>query len=337
MMRVLNGYKTVVSMIDGYKDRKIKKTLATGDKELTFLYPVKGPGTEFLLPENYIETQEDQFVIKRLETKGQYREYTAVLNVEELEEKKYISGIQISNQTIQTVLDSVIAGTGWTVQYAMGTQKTKSISIEDPVSAWDILQKCLARYKAECRIDSKNKVVTICDMVGEDRGVYLMDGLNLRKLSYIDDSYEFYTRIIPVGKDGLQINNDGKNYVENYQYSTKPKTYVWKDERYTSAASLMEDAEEMLEEKSKPLRAYTADVIDLAKANPEYSVLEYDIGDTVTLVSDSTGIRTKQRIVEITLYPEEPERNTVEISTALKTYAELINERMNEAYEKQGG
>ena len=64
--------------------------------------------------------------------------------------------------------------------------------------------------------------------------------------------------------------NDGKNYLENYQYTNKVKTYIWKDESYTDAAAMKEDAEAKLKDLSKPEVSYSADIIDLAKQRAGY-------------------------------------------------------------------
>lgn len=62
-----------------------------------------------------------------------------------------------------------------------------------------------------------------------------MEGLNLRKISLKSDTYDFYTRIYPIGKDGITPEwLTGKDYIDNFQYSSKIKAYVWKDERYTN-------------------------------------------------------------------------------------------------------
>ena len=63
-------------------------------------------------------------------------------------------------------------------------------------------------------------------------------------------------------------------------------------------------------------------------------ILSYGIGDTVTLVSKKTRTREKQRIVKITEYPESPEKNTVEISNARKTFAEIQKEETAAATEE---
>ena len=137
---------------------------------------------------------------------------------------------------------------------------------------------------------------------------------------------------MPVGKDGITIDNNGKNYLENYTYSIKKKLYVWKDERYTKQDSLLEDGTAKLAEMAKPYTAYTADVVDLAKTTKDqYSILDYAIGDTVTIVSKRTNTREKQRIVKITSYPESPQKNTVELSSTTKTFAEVQKAAENEA------
>lgn len=120
-----------------------------------------------------------------------------------------------------------------------------------------------------------------------------MEGLNLRKISLKSDTYDFYTRIYPIGKDGITPEwLTGKDYIDNFQYSSKIKAYVWKDERYTNTTSLIEDATAKIEEMSRPYKAYTAEVVDLAKASEEYKdIFSYRIGDTVTLVSKKTRTR----------------------------------------------
>ena len=51
-------------------------------------------------------------------------------------------------------------------------------------------------------------------------------------------------------------------------------------------------------------------MIDLAKHSEKYSILEYGIGDTVTLLDDFTDTREEQRIVRMKTYPDAPEKNS---------------------------
>lgn len=323
-MQIFDDGKKRIGTLTGFQNREIITTLGTGDKELKFEYPAHGEIAALLKEEYYIRTKTDEFVIKAKEASGEYNKYTAVLNVEELEGQSFPYGFASKEQTIRACLEFAFEATGWTVGTCTVT-KRRTIDKEGSATAWDVLQDCLKTYRCECIIDSINKRVNIYEQIGQDRGCYFVEGLNLRKLTPKSDTYDFYTRIIPLGKDGISIKwLHGKEYLENYQYSRKIKTYTWKDERYTNTTSLMEDAEAKLEELSKPYKVYSADVVDLASSNMEYKdILDYGIGDTVRMVSKSRQTQEKQRIVKIVERPEEPEKNTVELSNTTKTFAEV--------------
>lgn len=326
-MQIFNDKKKRIGTLSGFKDREITTTLDSGDKELSFSYPAAGALVDLLKEEYYIHTKTDEYVIKAVEKGEQFNKYTAVLNVEELEGTAFPYGFESQEQTIKACLEFAFEGTGWHVGICTVTKK-RTIDEQESVTAWDVLQKCLTTYRCECIIHSLTKTIDIYDRIGSDKGCYFMEGLNLRKISLKSDTYDFYTRIYPIGKDGITPEwLTGKDYIDNFQYSSKIKAYVWKDERYTNTTSLIEDATAKIEEMSRPYKAYTAEVVDLAKASEEYKdILSYGIGDTVTLVSKKTRTREKQRIVKITEYPESPKKNTVEISNARKTFAEVQKE-----------
>lgn len=330
-MQIFNDKKQRVGILKGFKGRKIVKTLDSGDKELTFKYPSDGKQVDLLKEEYYIRTKEDEYVIRKRKTGAQYNEYTAQLNVEELESAVFPYGFESKEQTIRACLEFAFEGTGWKVGVCQITKK-RTINKDEETTAWNVLQDCLSTYRVECKIRSLEKTVDIYEQIGADRGRYFIEGLNLKKLTVTSDTYDFYTRLIPLGKDGIGIEWLGKPYLENYQYSSKIKTYVWSDERYTNTTSLIEDGIAKLEEMSKPYVAYTADVIDLARQSEKYSnVFDFDIGDTVWMISKKTHTKEKQRIVKLTEYPESPQNNTVELSNATKTFAEVQQEATDQA------
>lgn len=330
-MQIFNDKKERVGILKGFKDRKIVKTLDSGDKELTFKYPSDGKQVDLLKEEYYIRTKEDEYVIRKRKTGTQFNEYTAQLNVEELESAVFPYGFESKEQTIRACLEFAFEGTGWKVGTCQITKK-RTINKDEETNAWKVLQDCLSTYRVECKINSLTKTIDIYEQIGADRGRYFIEGLNLKKLTVTSDTYDFYTRLIPLGKDGIGIEWLGKPYLENYQYSSKIKTYVWSDERYTNTTSLIEDGIAKLEEMSKPYVAYKADVIDLARQSKKYSsVFDFDIGDTVWMISKSTKTKEKQRIVKMTEYPEAPRSNTVELSNATKTFAEVQQEATDQA------
>ena len=330
-MQIFNDKKERVGILKGFKDRKIVKTLDSGDKELIFKYPSDGKQVDLLKEEYYIRTKEDEYVIRKRKTGTQFNEYTAQLNVEELEGAVFPYGFESKEQTIRACLEFAFEGTGWKVGVCQITKK-RTINKDEETNAWKVLQDCLSTYRTECKINSLTKTIDIYEQIGSDRGRYFIEGLNLKKLTVTSDTYDFYTRLIPLGKDRIGIEWLGKPYLENYQYSSKIKTYVWSDERYTNTTSLIEDGIAKLDEMSKPYVAYAADVIDLARQSEKYSsVFDYDIGDTVWMISRKTRTKEKQRIVKLTEYPESPQNNTVELSNATKTFAEVQQEATDQA------
>lgn len=330
-MQIFNDKKKRVGILKDFKDRKIVKTLDSGDKELTFKYPSNGKQVDLLKEEYYIRTKEDEYVIRKRKTGTQFNEYTAQLNVEELEGAVFPYGFESKEQTIRACLEFAFEGTGWKVGICQITKK-RTINKDEETNAWKVLQDCLSTYRVECKINSLTKTIDIYERIGSNRGRYFIEGLNLKKLTVTSDTYDFYTRLIPLGKDGIGIEWLGKPYLENYQYSSKIKTYVWSDERYTNTTSLIEDGIAKLDEMSKPYVAYIADVIDLARQSKKYSsVFDFDIGDTVWMISKKTHTKEKQRIVKLTEYPEAPRSNTVELSNATKTFAEVQQQATDKA------
>ena len=223
----------------------------------------------------------------------------------------------------------------WTVGVCEIT-KRRTIRKEDDCDAWAILKQCVSTYRCEVEIDTLNHVINIYNTRGTDRGVHFMEGVNLKSLEYGRDTFEFFTEIIPVGKNGMTLMSDPDDPVlvlADYTYSKKKVRKVWRDERYTIPASLREDALAKLAEACKPLSSYTGSVKDLAAGSTEHpDFFGYGIGDTITLVSKSTGIREKQRIVEIDEY-ENNQDNQVEINNVTKSFAQMQRDEQEIATE----
>lgn len=323
MIQIFDVAKRRIGGIDDLDDLKVEKTLSSGDKTISFSYPKNGVELEKLKPENYLRTEKDEYVLKKVETGETTNKYTAQLNVEELEAQEFLYGFASETQTARDCLEFAFEGTGWKVGICTIT-KRRTVDIEESTNAWKVIQEVLDTYRAECRIHTLTKTVDIMETIGEDRGAYFMEGLNLRKLTVKSDTYDFYTRIYPVGADGITPEIIlGVPYIDNHQYTDKVIPRYWKDERYTITENLIEDAQARLDAASKPYTAYTADVADLAVQSDEYDVLAYDIGDMVTLVSKTEKTKEKQRIVKMTEYPKHPEKNTCELSSVSKTFAQV--------------
>ena len=310
--------------LTGIKSPHIQRTLEYGDETLDFSYPTSGPWLAQLLAECYIRTDRQEYVVKAVEksSASAWRKVSCALNIEELEGAPF-EDFETVEQTVQAAAEFALEGTGWTAETDADITKKRTIRKEDDTTAWEVVKQIVTTYRVELEIDAVNKRLKFHTRRGQDRGAYFIERLNLRSLGVKTSSYGFYTRLIPIGKDGLHLWQDGKNYIENHQYSDKVITSIWRDERYTVTAALLEDAQARLDEASTPACAYTAELVDLAAQSDKYNALAYDLGDAVLLVSEKTDEREKQRIVKLDEYPDDPLANKAELSNVKQTFAQL--------------
>ena len=318
---MLQLYDVNHNKIDGlvnYKDLNIQREINQLDI-LSFLYPISDDKHNLIQEECYIRTKDNEYVIKEVNYSDEnYDQYVCKVNIEDISGKD-VSHFEAIEQTCTDSVNLALSGTGWTIGSCDVTKK-RTVR-KNNCTAYDVLNEIQSAYGCEMTFDAVNKKVNIYQQMGSDKGAYFIEQLNLKKVDQQRNSNDYITRLIPIGKDGLDITsvNGGINYVENYQYSTKILTAFWEDNRYTVAQDLYDDAVERLDFLSKPYKAYSADVYDLANMSEDnkYSILDYSLGDTISLTSKTRSIKEKQRIVKLTEYPDEPEKNTIEIANKI--------------------
>lgn len=266
--------------------------------------------------EGYVETEKDgRYVIKEKTSNSDTMEFKGIYDLEELsgfiESKAYVS------LSLSDMMKDILVGTGWDFQTSDTSIKTASgVTIDRLDLIYAIVRDT---FGLEIKFDNQAKVITAEHHLGSDKGVYLHDEVNLVELKVDGDTYDFATRIIPRGADGLSIEsvNGGLPYLENLQYSSKIITTYWSDERYTVPERLMAAAQDKLDILSKPLKSYSAQVVDLSRVS-RMTILEYSPGDVITLQDRESGIKEKQRIVLRKKYLDEPERDSVTIANRLR-------------------
>lgn len=269
MLKLYDDKHNLIGHLSKYKDCKVESEAATGDRTLSFTYLAK---TFEIKNEFYVQTRDDEYIVKRVSgSRSAGQDVEAVLNLEDLE-KNVFQEFSVKDSTITEAARLALAGTGWTVGEC-DVEKRRNAGMK-MCSTRKVIQNLCTAFMCEPVFDAKKKTVSFYEEAGEDKGVYFLKGLNLQKLDKQSDSYDFYTRIVPVGADGLTISsvNGGRNYLENHQYSDKVRTYLWNDEGYTDPQALKEDAEAKLADMSKPSVSYSAQVIDLASQKPETGV-----------------------------------------------------------------
>ena len=318
MLKLYDKNKKALGYITQYKDLKIEHDLSNADKTLSFSMMSKLNIEE----EYYIETKTDRYVVKEKNiSSNTFLSIVAALDLEELEEP--VTSFIMEDVTLEQAATEALKNTGWTVQVdSVLKEKKRNTGLKNR-TVLTILKRLKSAFFCELEFDTLNRIVKFKEKIGIDRGVHFFKGLNLKSVKCSSDTYEYYTRIIPIGKDGLQIDkvNDGKKYLENYQYSNKIKTYIWEDDSYTDATALKEDAEKKLNDLSKPKKSFQASLTDLAKRKG-YEHLKYSIGDTIVLIDPEAGIKEKQRVVKITEYPHSSSKDTCELSNTVLNFEE---------------
>lgn len=321
MLKIYDQNHKQLGMLTGYANLKEESELDNGEKVLSFT--VKNTEELPLNNEYYVRTREDEFVIKKISRESwSDMTVTCLLNMEELQGKPF-SSFATEGETLDKAVSIALEGTGWSV----GSCDVEGIRTAGMINcnALEVVKNLCTAWICECSFDTIHKKIHLYNKMGANKGAYFMDGLNLKKLSKDTDSYDFYTVIIPRGKEGLTIAevNGGKEYLENYRYSRKRLAYIWVDESYTDPMALKNDAARKLYDMSAPVETYSCDIVDLAKQRKEYEILSYELGDEVKLINRETRTMTRQRIKKLIRYPEEPEKNSCELSNSALTFTEM--------------
>lgn len=326
MLKIYNRQNEPLAYFEDYNNLHITHKIDMDDKTLEFDVSIRDFNDIGIELEGYIETEDDKFVIREIRKKSNgTASVIAQKNVETLEGKAFKT-FETVEKTIAEALPLAFSGTGFTLGTVASSVSNKRRTLRlTNTSSFEVMKQAAATYRIEYKINCSTKVVDVYEEVGSDKGAYATDELNLKTLEVSSNTHTFYTELEAYGKDGMTFEsiNQNKNYVTNYQYSSKSKRYIWKDERYTVKESLLEDAIAKLNDMSKPYTSYSADIVDFAKLTPDYDLLAFEVGDTITLIDTASGTREKQRIVEISSYPDSPDRNQCVLANTTLTFEEL--------------
>jgi len=320
------NHNKICALVD-YKDYHLEQAINIDDL-LYFSYPIGGLNYNLINFECYVRNGSNEYVIKEINVQGvtwgvEWVQIVCKINLEDLK-GHVVPSFQTTAQTALATANLALIGTGWTVAYNDVT--TLRSVVMAGCSAYNIISEIAKAFLCEITYNAVTKTVVIHQKQGADRGAYFTEQLNLTNIQSQGHTNDYITRLIPIGQNNLGISavNGGLPYVSNYQYSTKIITAYWIDNRYTDATALRDDAAARLSFLSKPTRAYVANIIDLANVSTDWSILDYSLGDFITLLSESKNIRENQRIIKLNRYPEEPERSTIEIANRVSSLVDIL-------------
>lgn len=215
----------------------------------------------------------------------------------------------------------------WSIEYHSNVKNIVQYKLANK-SAYEVLELIRAELGLQLLYDTKNKKVKVYTKVGKNRGFLFSNELKLKTLKRQGQSYNICTVVYPLGKDGLNIGsvNNSINFIQNYSYTNKYLPVYYIDEDIDKAQDLKMAAQSYLNQHCAPIVGYSLSISALPK--------EIGLGDTVILVDKNKRIRTPQRVIKITQYPFEPEKDKVEISNRIVDFSQMIN-HINTDYENK--
>lgn len=272
------------------------------------------------------------YVITTIDEGKSDTSFTAALDLDALQAEMlfgYTNGSSTPALTISGVLP-----TGWTVRDHSGITFRRTIAGD--LTPLDVIRQCMETYDGlAVRILNGSKEVHLYRPDSHTAsGAYYTDELNLTAQPQYKGAAkdeDFYTRLYPVGKDGLTIEsvNDGKGYVECHDYTDRVICRMWKDDRFTVAENLRDAAQAMVNTAGVPARSYECSVLDLAKIDPaKYAYLGAEMYKVVTLIDRASGKRLQHKVARYRRYPHRPDKNVLTLSTVPGT----VTKRLETAY-----
>lgn len=318
MLTLITQSGSIPLKVDDYYIRE----LASGLDELCFSISVWDDDYTLIQEESSIKEESDGsacfYLVKAIDGGKDTATIKCQIDLDEWKSTMVV-GYDSGSNTFPAIVNAV-KPTGWTVVNNSGIVSARTIRL-DAATPMDVLEQCRSTYTgATYRFDNVNKVVTLLNMNnGQNLGAFVTRDLNLKENDYKGKSTNFATRLYAYGKDGLSFAsiNGGKPYVDDNTYTNRVICAYWKDERYTVAQNLLDDARAKLAGMAVPQRSFDCLVVDLAKTNPEkYSELDFSLFSIVALI-DQTRSNTKinHQVVELWRFPFYPEKNKVVLST----------------------
>lgn len=215
--------------------------------------------------------------------------------------------------TAQGILGEILPK-NWSLRCLNSSDATRDFTMEFGGTPLDIAEKVQEQFSCAMEYDNRNLVCTLsfpdCLPVSD---TVLTEGADLRSIpEYTGKSTSLCTRLYPVGADNVTIEsvNQGLPYVENHSYTDRIIAKIWKDERYTIPAHLKAAAQEMLDSLCQPETAWEISIHDLYRRDPErWAGHKAVLGQRIKVTWQGREITAM--IVEETVYPDDPGKNTL--------------------------
>ena len=323
MIKIYDSNYNFLKLLSSCRNIYTTESLNTGLKTLNFQVPCKDEFFAIIQEENYVETIDYSFVIKELiMADNNFIEVRCIANVEDLAGRAFPI-FDCFEMSLEQIYEYCLSKSNWKLDYQSKDRSIATYQLPN-TNGYEMIKQVAVDYGQDFWFDTKNKVLRIYDVMGDEFGAYYSNELQLRNLTKQSSTYDYATVVYPLGKDGLTIANvnNGKDYLEDYSFSNKTIEKYFIDEEIEKAEILKQKAEEYLANVSVPRASYKLQLSMLGD--------NVGLGDIIYLVDKIKRIKQKQRVVKIIRYLREPERSSVEISNLQIDFAHTFVEGQKE-------
>lgn len=339
-----NGYGFLTDILSANVTESLN-----GDYYLEFAYILNGNLSEYLIEDNIVKCKVEDGTEQLFRIKRVVKDYTTI--------KVYAQHIfydLLNNMILDaspTNLNASAFGSWLLTKTNFNTNFTFFSDISDTRSA-----RYVRRNPVECimgdiensminifggDIQRNNFVIRLLEQRGEDNGIKLIFGKNIKEIEITSDYTSIVTRVLPLGFDGLMLPEvyvDSSN-IDDYvtpriakvefgdiQYdpeSTEEGIYTNIEDAYTA---LRASADAYLDLYDKPLINVKIDWVELSKTKEyeNYQAIEtLHLGDYVT--AEILGLNYQTRVTKIVYNPLSDMIETFEIGTLQKNIGNSIN------------
>lgn len=300
-----------------------------GKDILTITIPNDSEDAQHIAPDTIIienAYSNAEYVIKKINGDDDETEVTAELNLDDFRAEIF-RGYNKTGTPYAILLD--VVPDGWTVDDLSGISSSSTVDLDAPTPE-GIADSVVNIFGVVLRYNFETHTQTIYNpKTVEASGEYVTKELNLVSLSRYQDSSNLINRLYAYGKDDLTFAeiNDGKPYVDNGAYlNDRIRCGYVSDDRFTDQQSLLDYATEQLASLARPTVSYECTPADIGATNTKYTFLQLRLMSVVTLLDTDTNTRADHQVVERTIWPYEPDKNELVLSTTTPTFTrDVIN------------
>ncbi|MGG3822043.1 phage tail protein [Geobacillus thermodenitrificans] len=297
---------------------------------LTFSLPYNDPKREYIQNENIIEVVNQRYFVRDVSKVRAGGRLELVVYCEATwYDLQYTEPMKVwswQDATPEQIMADILDGTGWTVGRVEVTERRNLQLEEGLTNRLKALRELPNVFTGELWFNTSNNTVDFLRPEGRDSGASIVYRKNMKEIEVYQSTKDLVTKLYLYGKDNMTIEDahpQGLPYIENYQYTTKKRVLVAKDERFTNPFHLYERGVYALNILSRPTDSYVMKIAVLSRLSG-LSHEEFALGDNVFVYDKELGINEKKRIVRWKYNIKRPWESEVELERPQPTLSDLL-------------